>query len=269
MRQLFLHLSPGECSVNVALMLHEERKDHPVERMYEKESPQFHSDKETLLGIDDVGAIGFDWSHAPDQEKAFGEPVERHLGEKRLGNQSLLLSRQSHPAGDEISKVLDDGEEGKDDPVGEPLRVVALRSTLEGLDGAVGWVEESHSVGQQLNEKMFQKVTRTRKTKTNLSSKSKSEPQDNDASKSVGDVQSLHPGVILQHFERVSNLTKVLVENTDTTSEYGVFLKDHRMHRTVKSIIPSAQEEMVTRNGSFCNIKRTSNFYREFDQNIV
>ena len=114
---------------------------------------------------------------------------------------------------------------------------------------------------------MFKKVTRI--TNTNLSSKSKSEPQDNDASKSVGDVQSLHPGVILQHFERVSNLTKVLVENTDTTSEYGVFLKDHRMHRTVKSIIPSAQEEMVTRNDSFCNIKRTSNFYREFDHNIV
>merc|ERR1719239_842114 len=89
-------LSSGNCSVNVALMFHEERKDH--------------------LRIDDVGAIGFNGSHAPDKEKAFREPVERH------------------PAGDKVSEVLDDGEEGKDDPVGEPLRVVILHRALEGLD---------------------------------------------------------------------------------------------------------------------------------------
>ena len=53
---------------------------------------------------------------------------------------------------------------------------------------------------------MFKKVVR--KTKTNLSSKSKSEPQDNDASESIGNVQSLNAGVVLEHFERISNLTK-------------------------------------------------------------
>jgi len=105
-----LALSLGKCCVNVALVFHEEGKDH--------------------LGIDDISAIGFDWSHAPDKEKAFGEPVERH------------------PAGDEIGEVLDDGEEGEDDPVGEPLRVVVLQRTLKSLYGAVGWVEESHKVGK-------------------------------------------------------------------------------------------------------------------------
>ena len=34
------------------------------------------------LGVDHVSAVGLDGSHAPDKEKAFGEPVERHLGQK-------------------------------------------------------------------------------------------------------------------------------------------------------------------------------------------
>ena len=34
--QMFFHLSPGKCLVNVALMLHEERKDHPGEGKHEK-----------------------------------------------------------------------------------------------------------------------------------------------------------------------------------------------------------------------------------------
>ena len=105
--------------------------------------------KETLLGVDDIGSIGFNRGHAPDQEEAFGEPVERHL-DYIVGQTS---SDEAYPASNEVGKVLDNREEGEDDPVGEPLRVVALRSTLEGLDGAVGWVEESHSVGQQLKEK--------------------------------------------------------------------------------------------------------------------
>ena len=66
-----------------------------------------------------------------------------------------MLSRKFYPASDEISEVLNNGEEGKDDPVGEPLRVVVLDRTLESLDGAVCWVEESHSVGQKLKEKVL------------------------------------------------------------------------------------------------------------------
>ena len=41
----------------------------------------------------------------------------------------------------------------------------------------------------------------------NLSSKSKSKPKDNDACDSIGDIQSLHPGVLLQHLEGVANLS--------------------------------------------------------------
>ena len=37
--------------------------------------------KEVSLGVDHVSAVGLNWSHAPDKEKAFGEPVERHLEE--------------------------------------------------------------------------------------------------------------------------------------------------------------------------------------------
>ena len=36
---------------------------------------------EVSLGVDHVSAVGLDGSHAPDKEKAFREPVERHLEE--------------------------------------------------------------------------------------------------------------------------------------------------------------------------------------------
>ncbi len=40
-------------------------------------------------------------------------------------------------------KELDDGEEGEDDPVGEPLLVVLLVQRLQRLDRAECWVRES------------------------------------------------------------------------------------------------------------------------------
>ena len=40
---MFFHLSPGKCLVNVALMLHEERKDHPGEGKHEREAIENHS----------------------------------------------------------------------------------------------------------------------------------------------------------------------------------------------------------------------------------
>ena len=102
--------------------------------------------KETLLGVDDIGSIGFNRGHTPDQEEAFGEPVERHL-DYIVGQTS---SDEAYPASNEVGKVLYNREEGEDDPVGEPLRIVVLHRALQGLDGAVGRVEEAHSVGQQL-----------------------------------------------------------------------------------------------------------------------
>ena len=81
---------------------------------------------------------------------------------QRLVN-SILLGRQAYPAGNEVGEVFDDGEEGKDDPVGEPLRVVVLHRALQGLDGAIGGVEEAHRVSQQLNEEKIQNLKKNQR----------------------------------------------------------------------------------------------------------
>ena len=78
------------------------------------------------LRVDNVSAVGLDGSHAPNKEKAFGEPVERHL-DYIVGQTS---SDEAYPASNEVGKVLDNREEGEDDPVGEPLRIVVLHGAL-------------------------------------------------------------------------------------------------------------------------------------------
>ena len=79
---------------------------------------------------------------------------KRHLKSQQKGtlckvNATVRQTGLPYPVGNE---VLNDGEEAKDDPIGEPLCVVNLGRALKCLDGAVGWVEEAHSVGQQLKE---------------------------------------------------------------------------------------------------------------------
>lgn len=60
-------------------------------------------------------SIVLDRSHAPDEEGALDEPVE----------------------GDDLADVqreeFNDGEASEDDPVGQPLRVVALIVSFDGL----------------------------------------------------------------------------------------------------------------------------------------
>ena len=53
------------------------------------------------------------------------------------------INVNSHPAGDEVSEVLEDGEGGEDNPVSQPLRVISLLLGLQRLDGAVGGVGKS------------------------------------------------------------------------------------------------------------------------------
>ena len=96
------------------------------------------------------------WEPCTRQGKGIWRASRKAPGSEVDDLLSLLYRRQAYPAGDEVSEVLDDGEEGKDDPVGEPLRVIVLHRALEGLDGAVGWVEETHGVGQQLKKEEFQ-----------------------------------------------------------------------------------------------------------------
>ena len=74
--------------------------------------------------INDGSSITVQRSHAPDQEGDLAEPVE--------GN----------PSSDEVSEVLDDGEGGEHDPVGEPLGVVRFTFGLQSFDRTVGRVGE-------------------------------------------------------------------------------------------------------------------------------
>jgi len=124
---------------------------------------------EDYLGVDDSRAVVVDGGHAPDHEQALAEPIE--------GN----------PASNEVSEVFNDGEESEDHPVSEPLRVVSLHLGLQGHDGAVGRVDKTNGVGHQLPPE------------------AKSQPGEGKANDSIGQVESLHSEVVLQHFEGVPN----------------------------------------------------------------
>ena len=76
----FLHLSSGKGSINVVLLLKEERKNHPGDVGTWQGIPASSlSCMKNRLGVDDTGTIRFHWDHAPDEEETFEEPVERHL----------------------------------------------------------------------------------------------------------------------------------------------------------------------------------------------
>lgn len=121
------------------------------------------------LGVDDGSSIVVHGGHAPDHEQALAQPVK------------------GDPASDEVSKVLNYGESSKNDPVGEPLGIVALQGGLKGSDGAVSWVGKSNGVSQKLG------------------SKSKSQPSGQKSSNAIGNVGPLNSSVILEDFEGVAN----------------------------------------------------------------
>lgn len=84
-----------------------------------------------LVVHDDAAVVG-DRSHAPDEEDALEEPVERnHLRD---------VEREE----------LEHREDGVDHPVGEPLCVVGLVGALDGLHGDVGGVGDSNHVAEDL-----------------------------------------------------------------------------------------------------------------------
>lgn len=51
-----------------------------------------------------------------------------------------------------IDEALCEGEEAKDDPVGEPLNVILGLGCLEGSKGEVGGCEEANKVGEKAGE---------------------------------------------------------------------------------------------------------------------
>ena len=64
--------------------------------------------------VDDGGAL--EGGHAPQEEGALHEPVH------------------GDPPDEGVGEELSDGEDGEDDPVHQPLRVVRLGARLQGLD---------------------------------------------------------------------------------------------------------------------------------------
>ena len=109
-----LTLGIGQDLVDVTLVLEEEGQNQ--------------------LGVDDVSSVVLDRREAPAEEDALGEPVE------------------GEPADSGVGEGLEDGEEGKDDPVDQPAGLVVLVEALQGLDGAVGGVDESNSECQELED---------------------------------------------------------------------------------------------------------------------
>ena len=81
--------------------------------------------------MDEAGPVVLQWRHAPHHEQALGQPVAWNT------------------AGEEI---FDDVNDGEDDPVCQPLVAVLWGLHLQGQDRAVGGVDKSHNVGQQLEK---------------------------------------------------------------------------------------------------------------------
>jgi hypothetical protein len=107
--------------------------------------------------------------HAPHEEGTLSEPVERD------------------PPDDAVGEKLDDGEEGKDGPVHQPLGVVRLSGRLERLDGPVGGIEESDKVAEQ------------------LCAVTEHEPDDAESDDPIGDVGLLDLGLVLSGGEDVAD----------------------------------------------------------------
>ena len=83
-----------------------------------------------ILVVDDRGSL--QGGHAPEEEDTLEEPVK------------------GDPSDQQVWEELQDWEKCEYDPVHEPLRVVVLGAALQGLDRAVGGVNESDEVAQQL-----------------------------------------------------------------------------------------------------------------------
>jgi hypothetical protein len=58
---------------------------------------------------------------------------------------------EGEPAEQQVGEELKNGENGKNNPVCEPLGVVLFGAGLQGLHGVEGWVEEANHVAQQLS----------------------------------------------------------------------------------------------------------------------
>jgi len=84
------------------------------------------------LVVDELGSVEAPGKEAPDEEDALEEPVEGDEGDQEVGEE------------------LDDAQRREHHPVGQPEGVVVLVPALDGQDGAVGRVRETHAVGDQL-----------------------------------------------------------------------------------------------------------------------
>ena len=160
--------------------------------------------KEVSLGVDHISAVSLNWSHAPDKEKAFGEPVERHLEElvednfrhKTIQNQpsqrwSLRSTRRQRRLRRPPSKWATACRRSS------PCSPAPWSSSTRGRRSPQCW-----PAAKEVRDNVGQKYL----VKTNLRPKPESQPEDNDTAETISDVEPLHSGVVFQHLERVSNL---------------------------------------------------------------
>jgi len=74
-----------------------------------------------------------------------------YLVRERINYDYLCQPVEGDPSDENVWEEFCDGEDREDDPVHEPLDVVVLVSGLDGLDGAVGGIDEADAVAEQLS----------------------------------------------------------------------------------------------------------------------
>lgn len=99
------------------------------------------------------------------------EAAENDLGTASLGkghpkDEDKLEGVVEGKPVDSRNQALDDGEEGKDDPVGQPLGVIGLGSREQGLEGVVGGDDETGSVDKKLASNVEEDEEEVQGTKT-------------------------------------------------------------------------------------------------------
>jgi len=74
-----------------------------------------------------------------------------YLVRERINYDYLCQPVEGDPSDENVWEEFCDGEDREDDPVHEPLDVVVLVSGLDGLDGAVGGIDEADAVAEELS----------------------------------------------------------------------------------------------------------------------
>jgi len=100
----------------------------------------------------------------PGVGEVLGEDRVQSAAEEKLGTAKLRKSEPHHkgeleeivegePVG-EVHSTLEDSKECEADPVSKPLGVISLADGEQGLQGVVGWDDETRKVGEELTSEV-------------------------------------------------------------------------------------------------------------------